>query len=525
MDYGELPSGEREFVKTFHAGEGEYQYKFRLGPGDWWVCDEDKPTVDDGLGNRNNVLVVKDDVAPRKHAAEPQSSADNGVESHSPTLPREQNSSKGHSKRDSLGDDVVDVSEIHDKHEVPLLPHEENDHHGAPLLSHEKVGSPRGKLDVPPETVPVSFSRQDTLALDDDDPDVEPAESSGAPIFDRQRDVKPVPTPDVFDDEDDDHQPPLMSHEVLSPAPVKPVLRMDDDEDDAHQPPLLSHETLSPASAKHAQNPFEARNHGKHHHDYDSEAVSSPTSSHIPEEADPNDPSLEEFPTHHEGIMSSLRRSSMRMAEHETRPDIHDSTSPIAKTVSQASQSPSLPSVLEDEEDSEEDSVEPPQKNTNAHAPSSQVPSLATGLPALSGNHERPAALMTPPRTPDESKGPAGVHSSHHHSQVAEKDMREEASHDVKHHDSHHHHQKAAEKPAGLDGDSEPSGSTNAKSKEEPKLKKTEAGVADKNSRSGFFETALGLGLVVAVGVGAAWLAFMMQDPIKDGGAALTGAS
>lgn len=51
--------GEYVFSAAFDVEEGEYQYKFRLGPGDWWVCDEDKPTVDDGSGNKNNLLVVK----------------------------------------------------------------------------------------------------------------------------------------------------------------------------------------------------------------------------------------------------------------------------------------------------------------------------------------------------------------------------------------------------------------------------------------------------------------------------------
>lgn len=39
------PSGDLVFEKKFDAVEaGEYQYKFRLGPGDWWVCDDNAPT-------------------------------------------------------------------------------------------------------------------------------------------------------------------------------------------------------------------------------------------------------------------------------------------------------------------------------------------------------------------------------------------------------------------------------------------------------------------------------------------------
>ncbi|KIX05836.1 uncharacterized protein Z518_03809 [Rhinocladiella mackenziei CBS 650.93] len=47
------------FSYTVDIDPGEYQYKFRLGPGDWWVFDESKPTASDDSGNVNNVLTVK----------------------------------------------------------------------------------------------------------------------------------------------------------------------------------------------------------------------------------------------------------------------------------------------------------------------------------------------------------------------------------------------------------------------------------------------------------------------------------
>ncbi|KAG9878159.1 hypothetical protein KCU94_g21723, partial [Aureobasidium melanogenum] len=59
MKYKDKEDGELEFKHEFEAEPGEYQYKFRLGPGDWWVLDETKPTVDDGTGIRNNLLVVE----------------------------------------------------------------------------------------------------------------------------------------------------------------------------------------------------------------------------------------------------------------------------------------------------------------------------------------------------------------------------------------------------------------------------------------------------------------------------------
>ena len=73
----ENDDGEYTFSTGFDVEKGEYQYKFRLGPGDWWVLDETKPTgrqklarkresitnkwtiVDDGTGIRNNLLIVE----------------------------------------------------------------------------------------------------------------------------------------------------------------------------------------------------------------------------------------------------------------------------------------------------------------------------------------------------------------------------------------------------------------------------------------------------------------------------------
>lgn len=42
MDFAQKENGQYEFHKDFEAEEGQHQYKFRLGPGDWWVLDESK---------------------------------------------------------------------------------------------------------------------------------------------------------------------------------------------------------------------------------------------------------------------------------------------------------------------------------------------------------------------------------------------------------------------------------------------------------------------------------------------------
>lgn len=482
MDCRRTPNGQHEFAKTFHVAEGEYQYKFRLGLGDWWVCDESKPTVDDGFGARNNALVVKDDVPAKKHAAEPpQNSVSDGAVFDSPALKHE-------------GDD------------------ERYDDHHAPLFAHEKLEHPGMKLGVPPETVPVTFSRQDTLSLGDDDGDgdrdVDPTRSFESTSLDNKRpsDFLRIPTPDLDEDEDPMDEAPLLRHETLSSP--------------SDEAPLMRHETLSPTRSPH----LPLATHGAN--DDTSTFMSSPTSSHssahlpgpeshVPAEADPNDPSLIKFPTNHEGIISSLRRASLRAADDETKEDATSSTSPIAHSVSHSSQSPSLPSVLEDEEELADGIEAAPEQETHAAASDTKVHGLGVAVPNISGSSERPAALITPPGTPDESKtphAPTPHPSDHHHKPLAEKDMQAEAEHDVKHHD---HDQQPT-----IAGKTE-----ERKHKAGQKRDSTSKDAGDNPPKSGIFETVLGLGLFVVVGVGAAWMAFMMHDPIKDGGAALTGAS
>ena len=457
MECSEVPSGEWEFSKGFPAAKGEYQYKFRLGPGDWWVCDESKPTVDDGFGDRNNVLVVKDEVAAKKHAAEPQESVDASVEFESPTLPHERNSSKGHAKHDSVVPDplVRDAEVVKEKQDEAQEKH-------APLFPHEQHGSPPGLLSIPPETVPVSFSRQNTLSLDDDDGICEHSNLPEAPTFDHEKDILPMRAATPGTDEDDDY-------------------------DDMEHPPLMRHETLSSESGTSSHDVHEAEKH-------------SPTSSHsprlwesrdshVPAEADPNDPSL-------------------------LRLDVHSSTSSIGQAVGHSSQSPSLPSVLEDEEELEEEDEEEHASKPSAHvlpeAVASKAHDLTTGLKALSGTSGRPAALMTPPRTPDEAE--------HHHTLNPKHEIQKEAKHDSKESEP----QVKSTEPHVDAGASKYTSTVDSK-KDEAKnaVKQPEKA----SPRSGALETVLGLGLFVAVGVGAAWLAFMMQDPIKDGGAALSGAS
>ncbi|TGO83210.1 hypothetical protein BPOR_0684g00040 [Botrytis porri] len=59
MEYKNVSNDHYVFSKAVEVEEGkEYQYKFRIGDGDWWMSDEDAPIVVDDIGNRNNLLSV-----------------------------------------------------------------------------------------------------------------------------------------------------------------------------------------------------------------------------------------------------------------------------------------------------------------------------------------------------------------------------------------------------------------------------------------------------------------------------------
>ncbi|KAI1476418.1 hypothetical protein F4774DRAFT_420782 [Daldinia eschscholtzii] len=59
MDVAIDQLGEHLFTKQVMVDDGtEIQYKFRIGPGDWWALDETADTVTDEWGNTNNVLRV-----------------------------------------------------------------------------------------------------------------------------------------------------------------------------------------------------------------------------------------------------------------------------------------------------------------------------------------------------------------------------------------------------------------------------------------------------------------------------------
>ncbi|KAM0334280.1 hypothetical protein ACHAQA_001302 [Verticillium albo-atrum] len=74
--------GEHIFSKPLHLTPGsKIQYKIRIGPGDWWVLNEDAPTVTDDAGNRNNLLVAPDHADSPANDDKPRNTNLNGATS------------------------------------------------------------------------------------------------------------------------------------------------------------------------------------------------------------------------------------------------------------------------------------------------------------------------------------------------------------------------------------------------------------------------------------------------------------
>ncbi|KAF2214005.1 hypothetical protein CERZMDRAFT_110976 [Cercospora zeae-maydis SCOH1-5] len=275
--------GEYKFSKSFNAQEGEYQYKLRLGPGDWWVCDEHQPQVDDGMGNKNNLVTVK----------------------------------AGQPRTDSV---------VHD-HDLPLMPHESPVQPPplSPLLQSERNAAPQ----TPGVEHPAPFFAHESLA--------------------------PAKSDEKHEEPDHEQHSPLLPHESASPI---------------HEAvsPLFHHESTAIDDQKHEDHVNKSPLLSGRKHSGDS----------IPQEADPNEPGLERFPTDHRGILDSIARTQKLLAEDQTH-DHSPSPSPTAKAVKASA---SLPSLAEDA--MEEELVDAKKKP--------QV--------ALAEGDNRPAAPITPPMTP-----------------------------------------------------------------------------------------------------------------------------
>ncbi|KAK5137862.1 hypothetical protein LTR08_006631 [Meristemomyces frigidus] len=292
MSSEKLGNGDYHFRKTFNVEEGEYQYKFRLGPGDWWALNESAPIVDDGVGNKNNLLVVTPPAVPifLKHftpttPAQPlpppavktsSESRSPNVTSHSVTMPP-----------------------------VPTLKLPHTEPHAAtpasaPVMKHEAVSQ------SPTEVNEEQNNEPDYSYNGDEDPD-----------------------------EQDLDGPPLLRHESFAPSSAEQT-----------QAPLLRHESM--AIGEHRDDEVSS-------HLASPSSVHSSEGSVAPE-ADLNDPSLERFPTDQRGIFEHIHRVSTQVAENDDKEDDEKEDSRVRIALGDVPTPPlvSLPSVQEDDEELDE---------------------------------------------------------------------------------------------------------------------------------------------------------------------------
>lgn len=258
-------------------------------------------SVDDGFGNRNNVILVKAIHAPPHRADSP----------------------------------VADESL-------------------APLLKHETF--------VEPETINEDANEAEEEEEDDDlsqdqeeeeDGDDAESDQGGPPLMKHETFIEPEPTKEETTEAEAEADDPSQSEEDAD---------VEDEEGDREGPPLFRHESLGPDSAEEEQAPlFRHETTVVGTHDVDLH----PTSSHssdstpaVPEEAkdsDEADLALARFPTDSDGIMLSLERVSTHLREDRSIPG---DTVLSSRAVSSGSSVEPTPPILEELEEDEEDDGE-----------------------------------------------------------------------------------------------------------------------------------------------------------------------
>ena len=283
-------NGEFTFVRNFDVEEGEYQYKFRLGPGAWWVCDERKEVVDDGAGNRNNRVVVKN---PDKKAPSGHGSPEKGLAANLQSKFVSQVE-----KAFAASSDVARSSGLVKGQEIYPAPDK---------------GS----------------SGQQTPEQERSDPMVEDQ-------ITKHDNIQPAHNHDL-DDQGEPYTAPLLRHESLSPT-----------SHEQDHSPLFRHESTGLGYNHHEDASPQPNANGSPAKPAFKTALAARLA---PQEADPNDPSLHPFPTDHAGIVEHIHRTHTRLPADETGDDVLTSSPASSAAISDSSSVPALPVVSEEDDE------------------------------------------------------------------------------------------------------------------------------------------------------------------------------
>jgi ATP-dependent RNA helicase MRH4 len=211
MQYTHGSDGELMFTaEAFIQPDTDYQYKFRLGNGDWWVLDESLPIVYDDAGNQNNLLKVSSSEAPK-----PSMMQSTKKEPMEPTrlAPPQPNSMAANFANDlevQADDKPIRVAALDDDGDDDDGQHTPStlSYASSPLFAHESLGGYAFVDDCfDHDPAPASDNRRISVSIKDsflmsnpdiDDPTLEKFPSDRTSIFDALRKVQTTLDDDVI---------------------------------------------------------------------------------------------------------------------------------------------------------------------------------------------------------------------------------------------------------------------------------------------------------------------------------------
>ncbi|KAH8653212.1 hypothetical protein BGZ60DRAFT_180509 [Tricladium varicosporioides] len=378
MEHTTNPDGEHEYHKNVQIEKGkEYQYKFRLGPGDWWTLNEDAPTVTDDIGNRNNLLTIPAYKENNSNMGHPSSSPLQEEETSKDNM-EEQST---HEIKQTIGStEKTESTERPEYHTQTIAPTVAIDDTTTeePLQGSNKEGTNILKSQLlTPEVIQTNHSISPERARTPELADTAAEVADSAAKLDHEE-----PTPPISDDEAG-----RIGYRRMSSTPIPQVARVAAEVADVAA-------TLDQESVDQAEMPLPQKV-GEEEDEFDSGAETppeervplfphecpgpndlvvqsrresiipppSPSKSTQDEEIDLNDPTLTPFPTNREEIYAEIRSMEGRLPVDEVRLDGSPPTSTLANGRHQErtdllspsprmlmEQSPSLGSIDEEQE-------------------------------------------------------------------------------------------------------------------------------------------------------------------------------
>jgi len=211
MEFTDDAEHGRKFTKKLEVEEGkEYQYKFRLGHGDWWELDESGPTVTDESGNRNNLLTVpiksseKTESEPKEGITEKETSSSiPSEEKDEPILEKHEEPSSTAKPEDTHGEEITPTttSASMDGHsdEAPAVVN--SDETEAPVKPHAEISTSEKSEGEHHEESPAAKDAEPKESLTNGDDEAEDIEDDMSSKADSAVELTDAPQPKLHENE------------------------------------------------------------------------------------------------------------------------------------------------------------------------------------------------------------------------------------------------------------------------------------------------------------------------------------